>query len=231
MAMDFKEADMYAPLKAHFTGLGYEVKAEVKGIDVVIVKDERTTAIEMKKSFNMSLIFQALDAQKAAGGAFVAIPRSAFVRNRGQILHILEKLGLGLLTVAMDSPLRLVEVHLAPNMTAGRNTKASRALIAEFNGRNFDDNIGGTKGEKLMTAHKERCLQIACALEKAGTSSPAALVRDYACYEKTGQILRINHYGWFEKVSKGVYALSWQGHEALESPMFARVVEFYRTAT
>jgi len=226
--MNFRESDMYAPLKAHFEGLGYAVKGEVKGIDMVLMKDNALIVVEMKKSFNMSLLFQAVKRQSTAAAVFVAIPRKAFESERVQILQILEKLEFGLVTVAMDSPMRLVEVHLAPNMKASRNTKAAKALIAEFSGRIFDaDNIGGSSGVKIMTAHKERSLQIACALKALGTASPAQLVRDYGCYEKTGQILRSNFYGWFEKIDKGKYALSKLGEAVLDDPAFAGIVAFY----
>jgi hypothetical protein len=88
MSADFKEADMYAPLKAFFVNLGYEVKGEVRGLDIALVKDEKLIAVEMKKSFNMSLIYQALRRQKTASGVFAAIPRHVFLKRRGDILHI-----------------------------------------------------------------------------------------------------------------------------------------------
>jgi len=226
--MNFKEADMYAPIKAFFEGLGYVVRSEVKGIDVALVKDDSLTAVEMKKSFNASLLFQALEGQKVACGVFVALPRDAFLKKQGHILHILEKLGIGLVVVAMDSPVRWVEMQLIPNMAKSRNSRAARALLAEFNGRSFDENIGGTSAVRLLTAHKERSLQVACALERLGAVSPANLIRHFECHETTQQLLHKNVLGWFERVERGKYALSWQGHEALDEPLFARVVAMYR---
>jgi hypothetical protein len=232
--MDFKESDMYAPLKAFFADLGYEVKGEVKGLDMALVKkggqeeSGQLTAVEIKKSFNITLIYQALKRQTAAQGVFVAIPRHAFLRNRGNILHILEKLNMGLITVAMDSPSHFIEAYLLPNMARGRNSKASRALLAEFNGRSFDENIGGGTRTKLITAHKERSIQIACALEKAKVASPVTLIKDMGCPEDTNQILYRNHHGWFAKADKGIYTLSPQGQQALKDPAFTRIVEFYR---
>jgi hypothetical protein len=228
--MNFIESDMYLPIKAHFEKLGFEVKGEVKGLDVALLKDGEIWAVEMKKGFNITLIYQALKRQQAANAVFVAIPRKAFMARRGPILHICEKLNLGLISVAMDSPMHLVEVHLVPNLPKGRNTKASRAVIAEFSGRNFDDNIGGVKGSKgakLMTAYKERCIQIAAALKALGAAAPAALVRDHNCPQQAGQILRNNTYGWFKKIEKGIYGLSDEGAKALNNPSFAAIVEFY----
>ena len=226
--MSFKEADMYAPLKAFFEGLGYDVRGEVKGIDMALVKENSLTAVEMKKNFNATLLFQALDRQRLAAEVYVAIPLAAFLKNKRHIRHILERMGLGLVTVDMKKPEQAVEKQLAPNTAKARNNKASRAVMAEFGGRSFDENVGGAAGAKLVTAHKERSLQIACALERLGTASPALLRRDFDCHVTTGQILQKNVLGWFERVEKGKYALSWQGHEALDEPLFSRLVALYR---
>jgi len=226
--MDFKEADMFLPLKAFFEEQGFVVKGEVKGFDVVLERDGEFFGIEMKKAFNMTLLHQALRRQGSVSAVFVALPRAVFEKKRGNILHILERLDLGLMTVAMDSPSFLVECHILPNMPKSRNTKATRALIAEFNGRNFDENIGGGNKTKLMTAYRERALQIAVALDICGQASAPQLVRDFACPEKTYSILQMNTYGWFEKVAKGVFALSEEGKVALKDPAYTKVVEFYK---
>ncbi|MCL2353978.1 MAG: hypothetical protein FWC69_05045, partial [Defluviitaleaceae bacterium] len=49
----FKEADMYLPLKGFFEGLGYEVKGEVKGLDMALVKGDTIYGVKLKKAFNM----------------------------------------------------------------------------------------------------------------------------------------------------------------------------------
>lgn len=226
--MDFKEADMFAPLKGFFEEQGFAVKGEIKGLDMALERDGALWGVEMKKSFNMTLIYQTLKRQRSVSAMFVAIPREAFMRNRGDVLHILEKLSIGLVTVAMDSPMRIVECHLLPNMPKTRNTKQAKAMIAEFNGRNFDAGIGGTNNTKLMTAYRERALHIAVALDICGQSSAAKLVRNFACYEKTLNILRINTYGWFDKVEKGIYTLSSDGKTALNDPNYSKIVDFYR---
>ena len=226
--MEFKEADMYQPLKSHFLGLGFDVKGEVKGIDVVLVKGEQIWAVEMKKTFSMTLVYQALERQKDVNAVFVAIPRKVFMGQRGHILHILEKLSLGLVTVAMDSPAKLVDVHLMPNIISGRNTKASRALIAEFTGRNFDDNVGGSSKTKLLTAYREKALKVALALEVAGSAQAPNLIRDFGCPDNTNSILNTNSYFWFRKVGRGVYELSEEGKKALDDPQFARVLAALR---
>ena len=224
----FKEADIYIPLKIFFEGLGYEVKGEVKGLDMALVKGDTLYGVELKKAFNMTLLHQALKAQERCGGVFVAVPRGAFAKNQKNILHILEKLNIGFATVAMDSPTQHVEVHLLPHMPKSRNSKASRALLDEFNGRSFDENLGGSTQTKIMTAYRERALQVVCVLDVAGKATAAQLVKDYGCHKNTGHMMRSNPYGWFEKVEKGVFALSPLGADALVDPMFKKIVQFYR---
>jgi len=227
---DFREEELYAPIKKFFEKQGYVVRGEVKGCDIALVKGDELAIVELKKSFNMSLLYQALDRQKIANMVYIAIPRKAFMVRRGHILHILEKMGIGLLTVAMDSRARLVEAHLLPNMAKGRNNRRTKALIAEFNGRTFDGNMGGTTGQKLLTAHRERNLHIACALEENGESSAAYLVKFYKCYEFTWRLLDRNYYNWFTKVEKGIFALSKDGRVALDDHQYAEVVAHYRKA-
>lgn len=204
------------------------MKAEVKGLDMALEQNGEFWGVEMKKTFNMTLLYQVIQRQKAVSAVLVAIPRAAFVKKRGNILHILEKLSIGLVTVAMDSPTKIVECHLLPNMPSQRNTKQSRAMIAEFNGRNFDENIGGSIQTKLMTAYRERALQIAVMLDVCGTASAPQLVREYACHEKAYSVMKMNSYGWFEKVDKGIFTLSKEGKDALQDPIYSKVVEFYK---
>jgi len=227
---DFKEEDMYAPVKGFFEKQGYVVRGEVKRCDMALVKGDEIAIVELKRSFNISLLYQALDRQKMANMVFIAIPRKAFMAKRSHILHILERMGIGLLTVAMDSGMRLVEAHLLPNMKQPRNNKRTKALLAEFNGRTFDGNMGGSTGQKLLTAHRERNLHIACALEKAGAVKPSVLVKTYNCIDYAQRLLAVNVYGWYEKVERGVYGLSENGMMALDDPQYAEVVAYYRRA-
>ncbi|MCL2375937.1 MAG: DUF2161 family putative PD-(D/E)XK-type phosphodiesterase [Defluviitaleaceae bacterium] len=225
---DFREEDMYGPIKRFFEAREYVVKGEVARCDIVLVKGDETVIVELKKAFNMTLLYQALDRQKISNLVYIAIPLKAFMMRRGHILHILEKMGIGLVTVAMDSALLTVEAHLLPNMTHGRLNKRTKALLAEFNGRTFDGNLGGATRRKLLTAHRERALHIACVLEKITESSIAMLLRDYNCHKNTTHMLPRNLYGWFTKVKTGVYALSDDGRAALDDPQFAEIVAHYR---
>ena len=217
---------MYGPIKAHFEGLGHVVRGEVKGCDIVMTKNDSTAIIEMKTAFSISLVYQLIDRQRAAANVYAAIPRTAFLKNRAKIIHILTKLDCGLITVAMDSPVKAVAVHLAPNSGKERSNPRAKALAKEIAGRTFDGNIGGTMGKKLMTAHRERAIHAACILA-AGPNSPAKLVV-LGCGKNVGQMLNRNFYGWFEKLGHGLYGLSAAGEAALAEPAFAQEVAYYQ---
>ncbi|HUJ74424.1 MAG TPA: DUF2161 family putative PD-(D/E)XK-type phosphodiesterase, partial [bacterium] len=66
---------------------------------------------------------------------------------------------------------------------------------------------------KLATAYRENALHVACCLLVTGPTSPAAL-RAMGTGAKTLDILRLNAYGWFERVGTGVYRLA--AHAAVD---------------
>ena len=70
------ETDLYAPVKAWLEARGFEVKAEVGAADVVAVKDgEEPVIIELKTSFSLVLLQQAVARQAVTDAVYVAVPR------------------------------------------------------------------------------------------------------------------------------------------------------------
>lgn len=230
MARKNTETDMYQPVKELLITLGYHVGGEVMGCDIAAVKDDELLIVEMKLSFNMTLIFQALDRQKITEQVYVAIPRprKAVSHDMSRIKEITGKLGLGLLTVALDSPVKAVDILVSPLSGGKKNERLKLAMKKELAGRSFDVNIGGSRGVKLNTAYRERCIRIACVLERYGPMSASLMVRSYGCEKDTYNILYQNHYGWFNKIKKGVYDLSKQGINGLTDESFSRLVQHYR---
>ena len=55
---DFKETDLYEPIRAFLEEEGYQVQAEVKGCDIAAVKDGQLVIVELKKAFNLKLVYQ-----------------------------------------------------------------------------------------------------------------------------------------------------------------------------
>ncbi len=227
---EFKETDLYAPIRAFLEEEGYQVQAEVKGCDVAAVKDGQLVIVELKKSFNLKLVYQALERQSLTEQVFVAIPRP----KKGQrekawkdMLRLLKRLELGLLTVALDSPLRTVDVVLEPaDSSAWKNRKKREKVQAELENRQTDGNIGGMTRRKIMTAFREKSIRLACLLEKEGQVSTASL-RERGM-EDCVVLLSRNYDKWFRRVEKGVYALSETGKHALELDDYAKAVAFYR---
>lgn len=227
---EFKETDLYAPIRAFLEEEGYQVQAEVKHCDIAAVKDGQLVVVELKKAFNLKLVYQALERQSLTEQVFVAIPRP----KKGQwekawkdMLRLLKRLELGLLTVALDSPLQTVDVVLEPSDSlAWKNRKKREQVQAEMENRQMDVNVGGMTRRKIITAFREKSIRLACILEREGQISTAAL-RERGMEDCVG-ILSRNYDKWFRRVEKGVYTLSEKGREALEMEDYAKTVAFYR---
>ena len=244
----YNESDLYPPIKKYFSELGYGVNGEVKNCDVVLAKDGELAIIELKTSFNMPLLYQAIDRMKITSQVYVAIPRlkkhnGAQMRN---IAHIAKKLGLGLITVAMDSEFRHVEIIAFPDGSSGasgssgssassgekklsgKNARRRASIIKEASQRSMDLNRGGISRRKLATAYREKAIKIACALEKNGAMKPSEMIRSCNCDADAQSIVYKNHYGWFEKLGKGNYRLAGEGKKMLDGALFAEIIEHYR---
>ena len=227
---DFKETDLYEPIRAFLEEEGYQVQAEVKNCDIAAVRDGQLVIVELKKAFNLKLVYQGLERQSLTEQVFVAIPRP----KKGQrekawkdMLKLLKRLELGLLTVALDSPLQTVDVVLEPSDSiAWKNRKKREKVQAELENRQVDANVGGMTRRKIMTAFREKSIRLACLLEKEGQVSLASF-RERGMEDYVG-ILSRNYDKWFKRVEKGVYALSEKGQEALKNEDYAKAVAFYR---
>ena len=227
---EFKETDLYEPIRAFLEEEGYQVQAEVKHCDIAAQKDGALVVVELKKAFGLKLVYQGLERQSLTEQVFVAIPRpqkGAREKAWKDMLRLLKRLELGLLTVALDSPLRTVDVVLTPaDSRMRRNKRKKEQVQAELAGRQMAVNVGGMTRRKIITAYREKSLRLACVLERAGKISLAEL-REKGLEELTGLLSR-NYDKWFERVEKGVYALSEKGKEELEREDYAKVVAFYR---
>ena len=69
------ETDLYKPIQNYFIQRGYEVYGEVKNCDVTAVKGEEIIIVELKRSFNLGLLMQAVQRQKVSELVYVAVPR------------------------------------------------------------------------------------------------------------------------------------------------------------
>jgi hypothetical protein len=109
-----------------------------------------------------------------------------------------------------------VEAHLDPGpYTPRKNAKAVGRLLKEFERRVGDPNTGGTTGVKRVTAYRQDALRCAAYLKTHGPTK-AADVSKATGVETATRLMRIDHYGWFERVERGVYQLTPKGMAGLE---------------
>ena len=206
------ETELSAPVKAYLESHGYQVNCEVKDCDIVATKGDDLIIVELKTSVNLTLLVQATKRQSISDSVYVAVPAPT-KRNRQWrgTLTVLKRLEVGLLLVEEGAMGILVSKQFDPlPYQRKKNTRSRRALLTEVADRSGDYNVGGSTKTTLMTAYRENAILIACCLAKLGPSSPKSL-RNLGTGDKTTSILSANHYGWFQRVEKGVYELTDQG--------------------
>src|SRR6266850_6420508 len=70
------ETDLYPAVKAFLEGQGYDVKAEVRGCDVVAIRaDEPPVIVELKLSFGLALVLQGVDRLALTDRVYLAVIR------------------------------------------------------------------------------------------------------------------------------------------------------------
>lgn len=213
----FRESELYPPLKAWLEQNGYEVHGEVLNCDLAARRGEELVLIELKRAVNLELLLQLVRRQEAEAAVYAAVPAPKAMNNRRwrELTRLLKRLEVGLILIFTDSPRRRVEVAFHPRpLELRRRKNLTRAILAEMSGRSVDRNCGGVNRRQLMTAYREKALAAAEALEDLGPSPPKA-VRDQGIGPKAGDILRDNHYGWFERLGRGLYGLTEKGRQAL----------------
>lgn len=213
-----QETDLYLPVKAFLEAQGFEVKSEVAGADVVGLRadDPDPVIVELKLAMSLQLLNQALERLKITDFVYLAIPQVKGRKTLARHVALCRRLGLGLLTVRLRDG--LVEAQCDPAPYAPRRVKVRAGrLLREFQRRDGDPNRGGTAG-RIMTAYRQDAQRCAACLAQRGPSR-GAVVKKLTGVDRATTLMRDNHYGWFEKVEKGVYALTEKGRvEAASQP-------------
>lgn len=227
------EQDLWKPVRDFLIEKGYVVRSEVKDCDIVAMKDEVMTVVELKKNLSVGLLAQVVKRQKFADLVYAAVPKPKKIIGSAKwrdICHLLRRLELGLILVSFKGSKGFVEVAVEPSFfdrerSRQRNKKIRENIIQEMKGRYEDFNIGGSTGKKVITAYRESSIFIACCLEKLGPLSPKKLRELGTDLKKTTSILYENHYGWFEKVERGIYSISDTGKQALN--IYKELSDYY----
>ena len=215
-----RETDLYPPVKAFLEAQGYMVKSEVEGCDVVAVRGEEPPVIvELKAVFSLALVFQGIARQRVTDNVYLAVP--PFPRRTGRrndALALCRRLGLGLLAVRLE-PAPFVEALLDPAAYRPRPRRDGLGrLLREFQRRVGDPNQGGSSRRRVMTAYRQDALRCASYLSVNGPTK-AAIVAGAVGVARAGIMMRVDHYGWFERppgTPRGVYWLTPRGRAALE---------------
>jgi hypothetical protein len=209
-----READLYAPVKGFLTAQGYDVKGEVGAADVVAVRgSEAPVIVELKVGFSLTLFHQAMARLAVSELVYIAVPRPKGKRALRDNLALAKRLGLGVLVVRTSDG--YVEALADPGSYTPRKIKAKKAaLLREFSRRVGDPNEGGATRHGIITAYRQDAIRCARFLAVHGASK-GAKVAEWAEVSHATRVMRDNHYGWFEKVEKGVYDLNGSGRKGL----------------
>ena len=210
------ETSLYLPVKRFLENLGFAVKGEIGGCDLVGLKGDDPPVVvicELKLSFNLELLMQAVDRAGACDEVWLAAKLSARGKGRendARYRNLCRRLGFGMLAVTTGGD---VEVIVRPPTTAARrNPKKRSRLVSEHQRRKGDPVLGGSTRAPIMTAYRQQAL--ACAF--AMTDGPRR-VRDLKPeIPDAPKILQGNVYGWFDRAERGVYVLTEAGYAALK---------------
>ena len=206
-----KEVELYLPVKRYLESFGYLVKGEIGGCDLVGLRDDDRVVIigELKLSFNLELVLQAVDRLAAADEVWLAVRKSSTRGRDARVRKLCRLLGFGLLTVGSQGKVELV---VPPGPYRPRpNLKHRSCLASEHKRRRGDPVPGGGTRMPIMTAYRQQALACAAALSET-PSRPRDLKQHSPDAQK---ILLYNVYGWFERVERGLYALTEAGRAAL----------------
>ena len=197
-----REIALYPPLKHFLIQQGYEVKGEVQNCDVIAVRgDERVVVVELKLSINLTVVLQAVDRLQITDTVYIGVPKGIAVLKKQIVIDPAAAAG-------------GVDVLCDPSGYKPRQVKQrTHRLLGEFMHRVGDPNAGGSSVRRgIMTAYRQKALAIAKYLQEHGATK-AAVIAHSLTEPKTRVILYDNVYGWFDRLGKGVYALSPRGQQ------------------
>ena len=210
-----RESELYAPVKALLTGQGYEVKGEVGAADLVAMRGpEPPVIVELKLKISLALFHQAVARLAVSDAVYIAVPKPSGRTARRALkdnLALCRRLGLGFIVVKDGR----AEVLCDPGPYAPRKNKRKQArLLREFQRIKGDPNAGGATRHGIVTGYRQDALRCAAHLAEHGASRGRDVVSATGVKEAT-RIMRDNHYGWFDKVETGVYAVNAAGRAGL----------------
>jgi hypothetical protein len=209
------ETALYLPVKRFLEKLGFTVKGEIGGCDLVALSGDEPPIVvigELKLSFNLELILQAVDRAAASDEVWLAAQFSERGKGResdARYRNLCRRLGFGMLAVTKSGQ---VEVIVSPTAVPRRDLKRRSRLITEHRKRQGDPALGGSTRAPIMTAYRQQALACASAL----MDGPRKVRELKPTIPDAPKILLHNVYGWFDRIERGIYVLTDAGHAALK---------------
>lgn len=210
------ETSLYSPVKGFLEGLGFVVKGEIGGCDLVALSDHSPPIVvicELKLKFNLELVLQGVDRMAVSDEVWLAACMSARGKGREsdtRFRNLCRRLGFGLLGILPSGEVQILITPAAP--APRRNPRRRSRLIEEHRRRRGDPVAGGGSRSPIMTAYRQEALSCAAALAD-GPKRPRDLKAERP---NAPRILLNNVYGWFTRVDRGIYDLTDAGREALK---------------
>ena len=210
------ETSLYLPVKHFLETLGFVVKGEVAGCDLVALDGSDPPIVvvgELKLTFNLELVLQGVERAAASDEVWLAARMS--IRGKGResdsrFRNLCRRLGFGMLGVTEAGD---VHILVSPDAAAPRkNARRRSRIVSEHQRRRGDPVVGGGSRAPIMTAYRQQALSCAAALLQ-GPLRPRDL-RPVA--PDAARILLQNVYGWFWREQRGIYTLTDAGRQALD---------------
>jgi len=207
------ETSLYPPVKRYLENLGFAVKGEICGCDVVGLRADGIVVIcELKLSFNLELVLQGVDRSAACDEIWLAVRSTSRRTSRerdSRVRKLCRLLGFGLIAISAFGE---VELAVEPGpWRPRRDLKERSKLVAEHQRRHGDPVAGGSTRSPIMTAYRQRALACAAMLG----NGPRRTKELRPAVPDAAKILLHNVYGWFARTGRGVYDLTDAGRAAL----------------
>ncbi|MBB3148158.1 hypothetical protein FHS21_004601 [Phyllobacterium trifolii] len=210
------ETSLYLPVKSFLEKAGYVVKGEVGGCDLVGLSSDDPPVVvvaELKLSFNLELILQAVDRSTVSNEVWIAARISSSGKGREadkRYRNLCRRLGVGMLGISDAGEVSVIVGSVSPMPRT--DPKRRSRLMREHQKRRGDPVLGGSTRTPIMTAYRQQALACAATL----TAGPLRVRDIRTTVPDAGKILLSNVYGWFERLDRGVYALTEAGRIALQ---------------
>ncbi len=158
------ETSLYLPVKGFLEAAGYVVKGEIGGCDLVGLSEGEPPVVvvcELKLSFNLELVLQAVDRAAMSDEVWIAARVSAKGRGREadkRYRDLCRRLGIGMLGVSDTGEVIVIVSSVSPMPRT--NPKRRSRLVREHQRRRGDPAVGGGSRAPIMTAYRQRALHL-----------------------------------------------------------------------